>query len=148
MIYTKLTKKAIKICYEKHKEQFDKSGLPYVFHPWHVAEQMNDENSTIVALLHDVIEDTSTTIDDLKLCGFNSKIIESLECLTHKKDVDYFDYIEHISRNKIATKVKIADLEHNMDINRIDDITDKDLKRLEKYKKAYEFLTKMKNNVE
>ena len=66
MIYTKETKKALKLCFEVHKEQIDKSGLPYVFHPFHLAEQMNDENSVIVALLHDVVEDSEKTFEDFK----------------------------------------------------------------------------------
>lgn len=140
MIYTDMTKKAINICFEKHKNQVDKSGLPYVFHPWHVAEQMNDENSTIVALLHDILEDTDTKIEELMQEGFNNEIIEALDYLNHREDIDYFDYIQHISENELATKVKLADLRHNMDLSRIKNITIDDIKRLERYKKSFEFL--------
>ena len=72
MIYTEMTKKALKLCFEAHKEQIDKSGMPYVFHPFHLAEQMQDEETTIVALLHDVIEDTDYTLDDLRKMGFGA----------------------------------------------------------------------------
>ena len=78
MLYTENTKKAIKIMFEKHKEQVDKSETPYVFHPWHIAEQMNDEDSTIVALLHDVLEDTDTKIEELLQYNFNDKIIMTI----------------------------------------------------------------------
>ena len=85
MIYTNLTRKAIKLIYEKHSGQVDKSGLPYVFHPFHVAESMDDELSTIVALLHDIVEDTNTTYDDLLNEGFSEEVIDILKLLTHDK---------------------------------------------------------------
>ena len=140
MIYTENTKKALKFMFEKHKEQYDKSGMPYVFHPFTVAQSVDDENSTIVALLHDILEDTETTTDELRELGFNEEIIEALEYLNHDKNVDYFDYIKNISTNKIATKVKIADLKHNSDLSRLNEITQKDLDRVEKYKKSLEIL--------
>ena len=87
MIYTPLTKKAMKLCFEAHKDQTDKSGVPYVFHPFHVAEQMPDENTTVVALLHDVIEDTSYTLDDLRAMGFSEEVLEALALMTHDKNV-------------------------------------------------------------
>ena len=111
MIYTDMTKKAINLMFEKHKDQYDKSGLPYVFHPFHVAEQMEDEDTTIVALLHDIVEDTDTTFEDLKEMGFSDTVIDALRLMTHDKNVDYYDYVEMISKNPIARKVKIKDLE-------------------------------------
>ena len=126
MIYTELTKKAINLMFKKHKDQVDKSGLPYVFHPFHIAEQMKDENTTIVALLHDIVEDTDTTFEDLKEMGFNDKVIDALKLMTHNKDEDYFKYVEKIGKNPIARKVKIKDLEHNMDTSRLNVVTKKD----------------------
>lgn len=136
MIYTEMTKKALKICFEAHKNQKDKTGLPYVFHPFHLAEQMHDEVTTIVALLHDVIEDTDITFDDLRREGFSEDIISALKLLTHDPAVPYMDYVELIKTNPIAKAVKIADLTHNSDLSRFDKITDFDLKRNEKYKEA------------
>ena len=81
MIYTPATKKALRLCFEAHKDQNDKGGIPYVFHPFHLAEQMKDEDTTIVALLHDVIEDTDYTFDDLKTFGFDDVIIDALKLL-------------------------------------------------------------------
>lgn len=96
MIYTAGTKKALKLCFEAHKEQVDKSGAPYVFHPFHLAEQMKDERTTIVALLHDVVEDTDYTFDDLRNMGFDEEVIEALVLMTHEKSVPYMAYIEKI----------------------------------------------------
>ena len=84
MIYTALTKKALKLCFEAHKEQVDKTGLPYVFHPFHLAEQMDDEASTVCALLHDVVEDSEISFEKLKEMGFPSEVIEVLRLLSHK----------------------------------------------------------------
>lgn len=141
MIYTDLTKKALKLCFEAHKEQVDKSGMPYVFHPFHLAEQMNDEATTVVALLHDVVEDTDITFEDLEKQGFGEEIISALKLLTHNDDTPYMDYVAKIKNNKIATKVKLADLKHNSDLSRLDTVDEKALKRKEKYEKAIKLLT-------
>ena len=140
MIYTPLTKKALKFCFEAHKNQVDKTGLPYVFHPFHLAEQMKDEYSTVCALLHDVVEDTEYTFEDLINMGFPNKVIEALKLLTHAEDVPYMDYVKALSVNPIAKAVKIADLTHNSDTSRLDVVDEWALKREEKYKKALEFL--------
>ena len=134
MIYTPDTKKAIKLCFEAHRNQTDKSGLPYVFHPFHVAEQMPDEETTIVALLHDVIEDASYTLDDLRKMGFAEEVLDALDLMTHDKNVPYMEYVAKISENEIARTVKLADLRHNSDLTRLDEIDDKARNRIEKYK--------------
>lgn len=140
MIYTDLTKKALKLCFEAHKEQVDKSGIPYVFHPFHLAEQMTDEATTVVALIHDVVEDTATTFEDLEKQGFSDEIINALKLLTHDKGVPYMDYVAEIKTNRIATVVKLADLRHNSDLTRLDVIDEKALNRKEKYEKAIKLL--------
>lgn len=140
MIYTETTKKAMKLCFEAHKNQVDKSGMPYVFHPFHVAEQMTDEATTIVALLHDVVEDTDYTLEDLAAEGFGKDILEAVALMTHKDDVPYLDYVAKLKDNPIARAVKLADLAHNSDLSRIGEIDDKTRERLEKYKKAMELL--------
>ena len=144
MIYTKLTKTAMKLAFDKHKKQKDKSGLPYIHHPLHLAEQMDDELSITTALLHDIVEDTNTTFEELKKEGIPIKVIEALRCLTHDKSVPYMEYIKNISKNELATKVKLADLKHNSDLSRLDNITEEDLKRVQKYKKSIEYLENMK----
>ncbi len=141
MIYTDLTKKAMRISFEAHKNQLDKSGLPYVYHPYHLAEQMDDEYSVCIALLHDVVEDTPITISDLKKEGFPDEVIEAIALMTHEKTEPYFDYVRRIKNNPIARKVKLADLAHNSDISRIGYTNDEVVRRREKYKKAIEILT-------
>lgn len=141
MIYTKLTKLALKVAFDAHKEQTDKNGIPYIFHPYHLAEQMTDEISTCVALLHDVVEDTTVTFTQLSEIGFPSEIIDTLKLLTHDADVPYMDYVRKIADNPIAKKVKLADLRHNSDLTRMDVVSDKDLARRKKYLDAIELLT-------
>ena len=140
MIYTKMTKMALRLCCDKHKEQDDKSGMPYVFHPFHLAEQMKDEDTTIVALLHDVVEDTDTTFEDLAQMGFGEPVLEALRLLTHDPEVPYMDYVAEIKQNPIAKAVKLADLKHNSDMTRLDTVTDWDKKRAQKYKAAIKLL--------
>jgi len=140
MIYTNLTKKAMKIAFEAHKEQLDKSGMPYIYHPIHLAEQMKDEYSTCVALLHDVVEDTDMTFEKIYEFGFPEEVVEALKRLTHTDDVPYMDYVKNIKNNPIAKTVKIADLRHNSDISRLDSVDVRAIDRLQKYKCALELL--------
>jgi (p)ppGpp synthase/HD superfamily hydrolase len=140
MIYTPMTKKALKLCFDAHKDQVDKSGLPYVFHPFHLAEQMTDEDTTIVALLHDVVEDTPYTLADLAAMGFEAHIVDALRLLTHLDETPYMEYVAQIKPNLIARAVKLADLRHNSDLTRLDAVDQKALERVEKYRKAIAFL--------
>ena len=117
MVYTELTKKAMCIAYGAHHGQTDKSGVPYVFHPLHLAESMDDEISCCAALLHDVVEDTSVSLEELAR-HFPAEVVEAVALLTHEEDVDYFDYVRRIKGNPIAKKVKLADLAHNSDASR------------------------------
>ena len=141
MIYTEMTKKALKLCFAAHKDQTDKSGMPFVFHPFHLAEQMPDEDTTIVALLHDVIEDTPYTLDDLRAMGFNEQVLDALALMTHDKRIPYMDYVAKIKGNKIARTVKLADLKHNSDLSRLYNVDEKAMKRIEKYRQAIALLS-------
>lgn len=140
MIYTELTQKAMKIAYEAHSGQVDKAGLPYIFHPVHLAEQMKTEDTCVVALLHDVVEDTDITLEDLRKAGFTDVQLEAIAAMTHDESVEYMDYVREIKKNEVAAAVKLADLSHNSDLSRINNPTEKDIKRIEKYKKAIEIL--------
>ena len=140
MIYTPQTKKALNLCFEAHKDQRDKSGQPYVFHPFHLAEQMTDEATTIVALLHDVIEDTDYTFADLAAMGFGDDVIEALRLLTHDDAVPYMDYVAQIKTNPIAKTVKLADLRHNSDLSRLDTVDERALERNKQYAAAVRLL--------
>lgn len=147
MLYTKLTTNAMKIAYRQHDGQHDKAGLPYIFHPYHLAEQMGDDEYAIcVALLHDVVEDTDIKLEDLERAGFPEEVIAALKCLTHEEGVPYLGaYIEGIKANPLARKVKLADLEHNLDATRLppaksDYKRRKREERAEKYRMAKAFL--------
>ena len=141
MLYTELTKKALRLCFDAHKDQVDKTGMPYVFHPFHLAEQMTDEISTVCALLHDVMEDTDCTPEDLRTMGFPQAVIEILLLLTHDPSVPYMDYVEKIGTNPVAKQVKLADLKHNSDLSRMDPVDEYTLERNEKYKEALRLLS-------
>ena len=143
MIYTPLTNKAMKIAYDAHHAQTDYNGIPYIFHPIHLAEQMDDEISCCVALLHDTLEDTDVTLDQLR-AEFPAEVTDAVALLTHRKGTDYFDYVRAIVANPIAVKVKLADLAHNSDQTRCvgSDLTESQLARWqEKYTKARKILT-------
>lgn len=140
MLQSPNIQRALTICKQAHANQTDKSGKPYYLHPVHVAEQMQDEATTIAALLHDVVEDTSVTLQDLQNEGFAPEIIEAIGLLTHKKEVPYFTYVENLKNNPIARAVKIADLTHNSDLSRLPLKTEKDIARFEKYQKALQIL--------
>lgn len=141
MIYTKSTQKAMILAYNAHSGQMDKSGVPYIYHPIHLAEQMDTEEECIVALLHDVVEDTDVTFTQLEK-DFSSTVIEALKLLTHDKSIDYMDYVRKIKPNPLAKKVKLADLHHNSDPSRaVANPTQKDEERNQKYLKAIEILS-------
>lgn len=136
MIYTPLTKKAMRIAYEAHHGQVDKVGVPYIYHPIHLAEQMKEEYSTCAALLHDVVEDTAWTFEALEREGFPAAVIDALRLLTHDDAVPYMEYVAAIKRNPIAKAVKLADLSHNSDESRVDAPDDRMRARWEKYRQA------------
>ena len=141
MIYTEMTNKAMKLAYTAHLNQYDLSGIPYIFHSYHIAEQMKDEISVCVALLHDVIEDTYIEIKDIENI-FPKEVIENLKLLTLTKDIEYFEYINQIKTNPIAKAVKLADIEHNLDQSRINNkISENKLIRMKnRYEKAKRIL--------
>lgn len=142
MIYTLMTRNAMRIAYKAHENQKDKSGVPYIFHPYHVAEQMDDEISCVVALLHDVVEDTHITMEMLEW-NFPKEVVQPLKLLTHDKNTPYMDYIKNLSKDFVARKVKLVDLEHNMDESRMIG-SGEDAKQIErrrkKYREAWEYL--------
>ena len=135
--------KALMLSYTAHKDQVDKGGAPYYLHPIYVALNVSNEDEKIVALLHDVVEDTDITLDDLRREGFSDEIVNAVDAITHR-DESYEIYIQKVKTNAIATVVKIADIKHNMDISRLNrkNLTEKDIKRVEKYKKALDYLLK------
>ncbi len=135
MLHTPLTDKASQIAYKAHEGQPDLSGMPYVLHPIHVAQDVQGEINVCVALLHDVLEDSDYTADDLRAEGMPGEVIAAVEILTRDPSVPYEDYIRSIkaSGNQVAITVKLADLRHNADLSRLRTITDEDIARREKY---------------
>lgn len=143
MLYTPLTKQALQICFEVHKDQRDKAGMPYVFHPFHLAEQMDTEDEVCVALLHDVMEDSEKTVEDIRAAGMSEQVVDALLLMTHDPTVPYMDYVAALAKNPLARKVKMADLRHNSDLSRLDNPTDADHARIAKYAQALELLEAM-----
>jgi len=130
-------KRAYQLAVKYHEGQVDKLGKPYVEHPIRVMKQCGNEDEKIVALLHDIVEDTPVTFADLRQEGFDKHIIKAIDCITHREGESYHEYLNRVKSNPIATWVKRYDLQDNMDLDRLPNITDKDLSRLEKYLYAY-----------
>ena len=136
---SELLKKAEAFATMMHEGQVDRGGAAYIEHPRAVAAKLDGETEKAVAWLHDVVEDTGATVEQIREL-FGSEVADAVAVMTHKKGVPYFDYIGEIKRNTIARKVKMADLSHNMDVSRLPIITDADWNRVKKYKKAYDIL--------
>lgn len=134
-------KLAYEIAKKAHFGQKDKAGKDYINHPLSVAEKCNSENERIVALLHDVVEDTEVTLEELSKY-FSKEIIDAVDTITHRKEMSYEEYLQGVKKNNLALAVKLKDIAHNMDITRIPNPTEKDIQRLDKYKFALSILNK------
>lgn len=131
---------AYKIAFKAHAGQYDKAGQPYIQHPAYVASQMKSDDERMVALLHDVIEDTPLTLDDLRQKGFSDEVVNAVYAITKVRGEDYADYLNRVRGNRLACSVKIADLLHNSDLSRLSEIKQMDYERVEKYKHALAYL--------
>lgn len=137
MLYSNMIKMAMEVAYEAHSGRVDRAGYPYIAHPLHVAEKMKTENEVIVALLHDVVEDTNIDLTDLVHFGFSEEVVEAVDAITRRYEESYEDYIQRVKRNPIARNVKIEDMKHNSDFTRIEGETWKDAEdRYMRYDKA------------
>ena len=134
------SEKAYEIAKKAHLGQIDKAGEDYIKHPEKVASFVNSDEEKAVAYLHDVIEDTELTLEDLREYGFSEEVLKAVDVITKKKGQDYQTYLNSVKENKLARVVKLADLRHNSDLTRLIDITEKDRERKEKYQKAIDFL--------
>ena len=134
------SEKAYEIAKKAHLGQVDKAGEDYIKHPEKVASFVNSDEEKAVAYLHDVIEDTELTLEDLREYGFSEEVLEAVDVITKKKGQDYQTYLNSVKENKLARVVKLADLRHNSDLTRLINITEKDIERKEKYQKAIDFL--------
>jgi (p)ppGpp synthase/HD superfamily hydrolase len=132
--------RALQVAVQAHAGQKDKSGAAYIFHPIRVMMRCTSPEAKIVGLLHDVVEDTSVTFEELEAEGFSVDVLAALRLLTHASEVPYEDYIEQVKTHTIATEAKLADLEDNMDIRRLQEVDEKAAKRFKKYLAAYRLL--------
>ena len=132
---------ALSIARQAHEGQLDKAGVDYIEHPIYVASQVDTEEEKAVALLHDVIEDSPVSAEELLQAGLPETVVTAVQILSKKKGQDYQIYLENVKSNSLARVVKLADLKHNSDLSRLSSVTDKDLKRFEKYKKAIDYLS-------
>jgi (p)ppGpp synthase/HD superfamily hydrolase len=145
MFYSPMIRSAMVIAILAHGTQFDIGGYPYIHHPLHLAEQMTNEYSCAAALLHDVIEDSDATLDDLRNNHIPEPVIEAVALLTREPGTPYLSYIEKLSHNDIAREVKLADLRHNCDIMRLKQYDDRAARRMGKYRKAIEIIERARN---
>ena len=136
-----LLEQAIQLAVQVHHGQRDKAGEPYILHPLRVMQRMETDWERIVAILHDVVEDTPITLADLRRAGFSHGVLVAVDCLTKREGESYAQFIQRAKANPIARRVKIADLEDNMDLRRLPHVSSRDRKRLEKYRRAQEKLS-------
>ena len=140
MNYNDLYDKALQIAKRAHEGQKDKAGQDYIIHPIRVSERCDDPRAKIVALLHDTIEDSDVTADYLCEEGFTEEIVEAVVAVTHREGEEYDDYVRRAAQNELGRMVKRADLEDNMDIRRYRELTDRDVERLRKYLRAWQYI--------
>lgn len=133
--------KALQIACQAHAGQVDKAGQPYILHPIRLALNFKHETLQIIALLHDVVEDSDVSLQHLSEIGFDEEIIKAIDALTKRDDEKYEDFIDRVSKNSLATQVKLSDLKDNMDVTRLKHLNEKDFERLQRYQKAYAFLS-------
>ena len=137
---------AIILATQAHRGQVDKGGQPYILHPLRVMLQLETTPERIVALLHDVVEDTSITLETIRSEGYSPDVVESIDCLTRREDESYADFIQRIQHNPLARRVKIQDLLDNSNLQRIPNPTEADFRRIEKYREALAVLTSVEDS--
>lgn len=134
--------KALAFALKVHQGQTDRFGQPYILHPLHLMMQMETDSERLAAILHDTVEDSDHTLDDVRALGMPEEVVRAVALLTHEGDHDsYLDYVRRLQADPIARRVKMADLQHNMDIRRLPQVTEQDCARLIRYRRAWEILT-------
>ena len=132
---------AIRIAVEARRGQKDRAGAPFVLHPLRMMFRMQTDAERMAAVLHDVVEDSEWTLDDLRARGFSDEVVEAVDALSRREGESYEDFVERAARHPVARRVKIADLEDNMDVRRTGTVTEKDTERLTRYHRAWRRLT-------
>lgn len=138
--FTKLRERAMQIAEKVHSSQVDKGGKPYIGHPIRVERMCSRQEDRLAALLHDTVEDGDIASEYLLTVGFPQEVVDAVLSVSRKRGENYFDFILRCKENPIGRRVKIADLKDNMDITRLNELTEKDIERLKKYHKAYKIL--------
>jgi (p)ppGpp synthase/HD superfamily hydrolase len=133
---------AISLAVEKHRGQVDKAGQPYILHPMRVMCRMKTEFEMMAAILHDIVEDTDVSLDDLREAGYPEAVVTAVDCLSRRDDESYEDFVARTMTNLLAVQVKLGDLQDNMDIRRIESLDEDDMKRLKRYQWAWRELTR------
>ena len=133
--------RAILIAAQAHLGQRDKGGAPYILHPLRMMMRMESEDAMMAAVLHDVVEDSDWTLEQLRAEGFSEDVLQAVDCLTRRDDESYDEFVARAQANAIARRVKIADLEDNMNVKRIGEMTPKDLARIKEYHRAWRAIT-------
>ena len=133
--------RAISIAVKAHEGQLDKAGCPYILHPLRLMFKFKTPDEMVVAVLHDVVEDSSVTLGFLKDSGFSSVVVDAIESLTKVAGEPYEDFLLRVSSNEMARKVKIEDIKDNLDLSRLGALSDEDLVRIKKYHKALVYLS-------
>jgi (p)ppGpp synthase/HD superfamily hydrolase len=142
-----LLEKAIEIALRAHAGQKGKDGSPYILHPLRVMSRMATDEERMAAVLHDAVEDSDLTLEDLRREGFPPEVLEAVRLMTHEEGIGYEDYVERLKDNPMARRIKVADLEDNSDIRRLSGIETKDLERLRKYHRAWQILRRQPGDV-
>jgi (p)ppGpp synthase/HD superfamily hydrolase len=132
--------KAIQIALRAHTGQKSRDGSPYILHPLRLMTRMGTDSERMAALLHDVVEDSDVTLEDLRNAGFSEDVLTTVRLLTHEKGISYEDYVERLKPHPMARRIKLADLEDNSDIRRLSGIEERDIERLRKYHRAWQIL--------
>jgi (p)ppGpp synthase/HD superfamily hydrolase len=135
-----LLEKAIEIAVRAHAGQKGKDGSPYILHPLRLMTRLGTDEERMAAVLHDVVEDTEVTLDELRNAGFPEEVLTAVRLLTHEEGISYEDYVRRLKPHPIARRIKLADLEDNSDIRRLSGIEERDLERLRKYHRAWQIL--------
>lgn len=135
-----LIEKSLEIALQAYSGQTDKAGRPYILHPLRVMAKVATDEEMAVALLHDVIEDSEWTADSLLDAGIPMTVVDAVQCLTKNAGEDYGQFIQRVLTNKLAVKIKMADIEDNIDVLRLDSLAGKDMERVKKYHTAWKVL--------
>jgi (p)ppGpp synthase/HD superfamily hydrolase len=135
--------RAIEIAAEAHSGHVDKAGQPYILHPLSLMFEFRDLDAMITAVLHDTVEDSDVTLGKLEEAGFSDAVVTAVDALTRRKDESYDEFISRLSSNPLARRVKLADLEHNMDLRRLQSLSSTDLERIVKYHRSWRKLRKI-----